>query len=728
MVHSNTDIPLVAKLQYLLQSLVGEARKPFESVDIEADSYAIVWDTLLKRYDNRRFLKKQLFRTLHDLPAIKKESTQELHELVDEFLRHVKALAKLNEPTEHWDTPLVNMLSYKLDPATLRAWEERSSQDDDVYFDDLVEFLYQRVRILKSVASDLLQRSQIVQAKVAGSNQIPKNNFRSKIAVSAATTENKSPTPSCIACSESHYLFQCQAFANMAINQRRELVSQRKLCWNCFRTGHPARSCGSKYTCRICRDRHHTLLHDSNLSPKGSVTSALTSSQVENKNSSILTNTANLEPTTQVSLPVQLRSHMVLLETVAINIVDDQGKVFEVRALLDSASMSNFISEKLANRLSSRQSKVEINVSGIGQSQKRLNRTVTATVRSRISSFATKLQFLIIEKPTTNLPTVPVPISAWNLPNVILADPKFYVPGKVDIILGGETYWELHTGKKISLGPGQPQLIETLFGWTVSGSVNKDTSSITTNCFLSTTDDRLESTLQKFWEMETIIDQPIHSSTERRCEEWYSATTIRNSMGRYIVRLPKTDNPEIVLGESRAIAERRFLSLERRLERDANLKTAYHLFMDEYERLGHMKRLIEPVDDSIDHYYVPHHPVFKLSSTTTKTRVVFDASCKTTSGFSLNDRLLVGPVVQHDLLTLVLRFRTHPIAIIADIEKMYRQVQIHPEDQPLQRILWRTNATDLITTYELQTVTYGTACAPYLATKTLQRLSQDEAN
>ncbi|XP_058827589.1 uncharacterized protein LOC131687515 [Topomyia yanbarensis] len=56
---------------------------------------------------------------------------------------------------------------------------------------------------------------------------------------------------------------------------------------------------------------------------------------------------------------------------------------------------------------------------------------------------------------------------------------------------------------------------------------------------------------------------------------------------------------------------------------------------------------------------------------------------------------------------------------------MYRQVLIHPEDQPLQRILWRTNATDPIATYELQTVTYGTASAPYLATKTLQQLSHD---
>lgn len=51
---------------------------------------------------------------------------------------------------------------------------------------------------------------------------------------------------------------------------------------------------------------------------------------------------------------------------------------------------------------------------------------------------------------------------------------------------------------------------------------------------------------------------------------------------------------------------------------------------------------------------------------------MFDASCKTTSGYSLNDTLLVGPIVQEDLLTIILRFRTYAIAIVADVEKMYR--------------------------------------------------------
>ncbi|XP_062714251.1 uncharacterized protein LOC134291016 [Aedes albopictus] len=168
MIHGNVDIPTVNKLQYLLQSLEGEARKPFESVDIQADNYASNWDALMKRYDNKRFLRKELFRRLFELSSMKRESAQELNTLVDDFQRHVKALGKLGEPIHHWDTPLTFILCNKLDLYTLRAWEQETRQKDEVKYDELIEFLTQQVRMLKSVASDLQYRSQGPSIKVAG--------------------------------------------------------------------------------------------------------------------------------------------------------------------------------------------------------------------------------------------------------------------------------------------------------------------------------------------------------------------------------------------------------------------------------------------------------------------------------------------------------------------------------------------------------------------------------
>ena len=92
----------------------------------------------------------------------------------------------------------------------------------------------------------------------------------------------------------------------------------------------------------------------------------------------------------------------------------------------------------------------------------------------------------------------------------------------------------------------------------------------------------------------------------------------------------------------------------------------------------------------------------------------------------LNSVLLVGPVVQQDLISIILRFRTFAYAFTADIIKMYRQILVCSSQTRLQRILWRENSSSQVEAYELTTVTYGTAAAPYLATKCLQHLAEQE--
>ncbi|XP_054711082.1 uncharacterized protein LOC129220677 [Uloborus diversus] len=127
------------------------------------------------------------------------------------------------------------------------------------------------------------------------------------------------------------------------------------------------------------------------------------------------------------------------------------------------------------------------------------------------------------------------------------------------------------------------------------------------------------------------------------------------------------------------------------------------------------------------HCCISHHHVINESSSTTKLRVVFNASAKTTSGVSLNDTLMNGPKVQDDLFAILLRFRCHNIAITSDLQKMYRQIEIHDAVRDFQKILWRDDPTKPISTYRLCTVTYGTASACYLATRVLKQLAIDEA-
>ncbi|XP_029054752.2 uncharacterized protein LOC114882037 [Osmia bicornis bicornis] len=124
-------------------------------------------------------------------------------------------------------------------------------------------------------------------------------------------------------------------------------------------------------------------------------------------------------------------------------------------------------------------------------------------------------------------------------------------------------------------------------------------------------------------------------------------------------------------------------------------------------------------------FYLPHHAVIKPSSTTTKLRVVFDGSAKTSNGLSLNDALMVGPTIQDDLFSLLLRFRMHAFVITGDIEKMYRQFLVRAEDRAYQRILWRDDRGNL-KTFELNVITFGLSSAPYLAIRCLHQLADDE--
>lgn len=119
-------------------------------------------------------------------------------------------------------------------------------------------------------------------------------------------------------------------------------------------------------------------------------------------------------------------------------------------------------------------------------------------------------------------------------------------------------------------------------------------------------------------------------------------------------------------------------------------------------------------------YYLQHHAVYKEISLTTKTRVVFDTSLKTSNGTSLNDTLMVGPIIQLDLFSIIIRFRTHAYVMTTDISKMYRQIRVDAQDCDLLCILWCNSPDEELGHYRLTTVTYGTASAAFRAIRCLQ--------
>ncbi|XP_045463773.1 uncharacterized protein LOC123673333 [Harmonia axyridis] len=182
-------------------------------------------------------------------------------------------------------------------------------------------------------------------------------------------------------------------------------------------------------------------------------------------------------------------------------------------------------------------------------------------------------------------------------------------------------------------------------------------------------DQELVNIVRRFWELDKVPDVLPLTPAEKECEVLYRAEVTRDSTGRYTVGLPF---PSYRLGTSVNMATRQFLRLEHRLENNPDLRVAYHEFMRDYLSSGHM----ELVPESFDHpryepYYIPHHSVHRPDDPATKIRVVFNASCASANGKSLNDLLLTGPKLQADISTLLLRFRLHQFVFTADIRQMY---------------------------------------------------------
>ncbi|XP_052746969.1 uncharacterized protein LOC112055315 [Bicyclus anynana] len=423
-----------------------------------------------------------------------------------------------------------------------------------------------------------------------------------------------------------------------------------------------------------------------------------------------------------------LKIYNVLLATAVVKASSKNGS-YIIRALLDQGSQASFVSEETVQLLGLKRTIVNGKVSGLGDGQLSVKYAVAMEIKSHHEPENNiTINAYVLKSLTSLLPSREVVVPDWlELKNLPLADPRFALPGKVDVLLGADVYGEILLSGVKKSPHGNLIAQNTLFGWILSGRVaqRQNTGKVIT-LHAQVNEDEL---LKKFWEIENepnTIERKL-TREEQLCEEKYEETTRRREDGRFIVRLPfKNMDPQCQYGYSCDIAMRKLHTLERRLYKNPTLAIEYNKVLEEYTSLNHMREVTEEEKDKITSVYLPHHAVVREDKETTKVRVVFNASSKGTNNVSLNDDLLVGPKIQQDLRHLLLRWRQHPIGIVADLVKMYRQVLVHEEDTDFQRIMWRANSKLPIKHYKLLTLTFGTACAPYLAVKTLQKLAELE--
>lgn len=755
-IHRNASLSSVMKFQYLLSVLNGEPLNLVKGLNLTAQNYLVAYDLLRERYHNARRLQSLHLNQLLDLPNITAHSLKGLRHFVNLFTEHSQALKALNCDVTANNPLLSALLLRKMDQElrkklegfrSLSADEPSSHTLPDV--GDIIKFL--NTECSQTEDASIHNTFQVNKPAHASSHHkaLPKKaNLRCDVAMVTTQGSNvppsqvkvKSASAQCFVCnSNAHKIYSCDMFKSKTPHERHQLIKQHRRCVSCL-GNHDIRDCQSQATCRTCNKRHHTMLHFHSQGTQANH-SALPQGD---KNRQTSADSPTIEARTHtVALTSQghqrslgPRHSTVLLGTLLVKLTSPQGTTHVFRALLDSGSMCDLITEHAAQLLGVRRFKSDIQLTGLSQHTTH-NKGQTYLNLETLSGqlIASEHPMLILDKLTVDLPRVPVSPEVFELTKqYCLADPSFHLPGRIDVVIGGALYPQLLTNKQFSLGHHMPHVVGTHFGYIVMGpapcaplsfeiSPSEQSSSHIVSLH-AISDSDLHTSLQRFWTQEELPVYNKRTAQQELCDESFRTTHTRASDGRYTVRLPfKEAHP--TLGASQSISERRFHALERKFAAQPQFSTLYHEFMHEYATLDHMSKC-QTINLSSPHYYLPHHGVLKENSSTTKLRTVFDASAKTSTGVSLNDILLTGRKLQSNICDVLSHFRRHNIVFSCDIRQMYRQIRIHPDDRHFQLILWRDTPQEPLATYKLNTVTYGMNSSPYLAIKTLNQLANDE--
>lgn len=132
----------------------------------------------------------------------------------------------------------------------------------------------------------------------------------------------------------------------------------------------------------------------------------------------------------------------------------------------------------------------------------------------------------------------------------------------------------------------------------------------------------------------------------------------------------------------------RLQSCVNRMKNKEEIMSKYDSVIQDQLQKGVIEKIDNSTNDEAKHY-IPHHADITPQKTTTKLRIVYDASAKASSGCSsLNECLYRGPVMFHNLCGMLMRFRLHRIALVADIEKAFLQVRLQIDQRNVTRFLW----------------------------------------
>ena len=751
-VHKNQKLTNIEKFSYLLSKLRDEAKLAVTGISLSNDNYNVAIRILKERFGNKQEIVDLHYKALLNVHSASNKA-QSLRPFVNEIEKHLRSLEALDQSVEQ--QVFVSIIRSKLPEEVLKHLELKKGSQEDWSIVKLREHLFEYINACEKAEINNSKSLEVKKKDQSKNEQATKqttlnsyggatapNPLSSAEALLANPNENskgqKQYSRSCRYCGKSHWSDECPTY--QTIEERKAKI--KGSCYRCLKEGHMSKECKGNKSCVYCGEFnvHHRSLCSKRFRKKKSQNEA--SDKAEGSHAANMISEENVMVSS---------GEIVLMQTAKAEVRShDKAGSIEIRALLDCGSQRTYITKKLADKLGlKKEMEEEIKVATFGSQDSKTMRMASTNLYLRLKNGQyMRLSASIVPLISDNIHRKQLDVKVVKnldhlLCSVDLADtiPKENETTTVDLLIGNDFYLDIILSHKIEVQPGL-YLLSSKLGWILTGRTEESTheSENQVSMFVMTYGKNIPGThtfqsidsslptkpeLEDFWKVESIGVLDKYDSTEDKQAMAKFKETVQFKDGRYEVTWPWKDK-EVELPSNKQLAYGRLKSCVKKLKNRPELLKKYDSIIQDQLEKGVIERIQSTMTEGKIHY-LPHHAVVTPQKTTTKIRVVYDASAKTRPGNnSLNECLSRGPVMLHDLCGLLLRFRLHPIAMIADIEKAFLQIGLKEDQRNVTRFLWLkslenpSTEKENIQEFRFCRVPFGVIASPFLLGATVE--------
>ena len=688
-IHSNPHLSLIDKFNHLHALLEGQAARAIQGLTRTDANYNSAIEILHKRFGRIQNIISTHMDEMLKIPACVNDKASQLRLVYDKFSVNIRGLESLGVSADQYGSLLIPVIMSKL-PHEIRVQVARNTANEVWKMSDLLEVIRHEV--------EAREISEGVKTNV-NFDKFSSNNQKTPTANTLLSQDSTRPPSNgiqvkCAYCGNAHFSASCQTVSDP--KDRFEILKRDGRCFVCLKTGHQGSACKKK--CRRCQGNHHQSI--CRIKPQHNTSVQAEKSQTAQQNltlaGQIKEDPLPQQTTTTASSGAK---NTVLLQTAsAVARNEDGSKTARIKILFDSGSQRSYITNSLKSKLGLKPATTEtLHLNTFGENNFRKQKCEV------LSLWLNDLDDEPIKISALSFPTICAPLpsrinvsSYPHLHGLKLAD--YSEPqDSVDALIGSDFYWDFVTGESVR-GDSGPTAVKSKFGWLLSGPLHDHSSTgvVTSNLIISggcdamfeEQNDELVESLKKFWETESvgIIPEDQSLPADKRKPD------IHFNGHQYEIGLPWKEDLQPSTNSYR-LSESRLRSLHFKLKKDPDLLRDYDRIIREQEQTGIVERVPEEETASnVDKgqvYYSPHHAVIRKDRETTKVRIVYDGSAKSSKKeLSLNDCLETGDNYIPHIFDMLASFRNNPVGLTADIEKAFLMVSIKEEDRNMLRFLW----------------------------------------